>query len=53
MCRAVSGSASWMNSNVGTVRIPSCLPTSARISPLADSSAAADPTTSASSPSTV
>ena len=35
MCAADSGSASRMNSSVGVWRMPSCVPTSARIRPLA------------------
>ena len=51
--RAFSGSASWTKVSDGTCRMPSCLPTSERSTPLADSSAAAELTRSASSPSTV
>ena len=52
-CRAFSGIASGTNVSVGACRMPSCLATSERSRPLADSSAAAVLARSASSPSTV
>ena len=42
-----------MKVSVGTMRMPSCLATSERITPLADSSAAAVLASSSSAPSTV
>ena len=53
MCPAVSGTASRKNSTLGECRSPSALPTSLRIRPLADSSAAAVDARASSSPYTV
>ena len=50
---ATSGVASSTNSKDGVCRSPSCCPTAVRSMPLADSSAAAEPARSSSSPSTV